>query len=100
MNRIGAGGKCLLSPRPAKRGEGGEQRSCEPGEGCFTAQKTLSRLTPSAFATLSRKRERGRALRRSGMKFEELRRQRGALQVHRHARVGERRRLAVEDLPV
>src|SRR6185436_2194042 len=43
----------FLSPRPAKRGEGGEQPSgslrpsatgygCEPGEGCFEARKTLS----------------------------------------------------------
>ena len=37
----------FFSPRPAKRGEGGEQQSCEPGEGL-----TRQRIPSPAFASL------------------------------------------------
>src|SRR4051812_14039753 len=50
-----------LSPLPAERGEGAERATrSEAGEGGLLPSITLSRLTPSAFATLSRERERGK----------------------------------------
>ena len=35
------------NPRPAKRGEGGEQRTCEPGEPCVSRQVPRLRAAPS-----------------------------------------------------